>query len=135
MDKRLWQSMGLWCMVCVVALVACTVARKPLKVVERDTGSMLELRVGDKFDVVLDANPTTGYQWELAGEVRVVQQVGEPEFVPDSNALGAGGKMTIHFQAVAAGEEWLRLVYHRSWEQRVAPAKTFELYILVKEAK
>lgn len=120
-------------MILALALAACGPrVRAPLKVMERDSGSMIELRVGDQFDLVLDANPTTGYNWEVAERVRVVEQVGEPAFTPESRALGAGGKMTIRFQAVAPGEEWLRLVYRRSWEESIAPQKTFELYILVK---
>lgn len=106
--------------------------RTPLKVMEMDSGAMIELRVGDQIELVLEANPTTGYNWELAEEISVVKRIGEPEFTPDSKALGAGGKVGMRFQAIASGKEWLRLVYRRSWEEGVAPEKTFELYILVK---
>ncbi|MBC7233843.1 MAG: protease inhibitor I42 family protein [Chloroflexi bacterium] len=127
------RSVLLASIIVAVALVACGPrVRAPLKVVERDSGSMIELRVGEQIDLVLDANPSTGYTWEVAGEVGVVKQVGEPQFKADSQALGAGGKMTIRFEAVAPGKEWLRLVYRRSWEEGVAPAKTFEVYIVVK---
>ncbi|MGB9880725.1 MAG: protease inhibitor I42 family protein [Anaerolineae bacterium] len=129
------RSRGWWLfsVLLALALVACGPrARAPLKVVEKDSGAMIELRVGEQIELVLDANPSTGYNWEVAGEVKVVKLVGEPQFMPDSKALGAGGKMTMRFQAVAPGEEWLRLVYRRSWEEGVAPEKTFELYISVK---
>ncbi|MBC7261191.1 MAG: protease inhibitor I42 family protein [Chloroflexi bacterium] len=129
------RSRGWWLfgVLLALALVACGPrARAPLKVVERDSGAMIELRVGEQIELVLDANPSTGYNWEVAGEVKVVKLVGEPQFTPDSKALGAGGKMTMRFQTVAPGEEWLRVVYRRSWEEGVAPEKMFELYIVVK---
>lgn len=132
MDKVL-RCMGLLCLMCIVVLVSCTPKpRKPLKVVSRDSGAMIELCVGDQIELVLDANPSTGYQWEVVEGGHVMQQAGEPEFKPDSPALGAGGKVTMSFKAVAVGEERLRLAYRRSWEEGVAPEATFELYIVVK---
>jgi inhibitor of cysteine peptidase len=95
---------------------------------------MVELRVGDKVEIVLDSNPTTGYVWEVASpDIAVVRQEGEPQFKPDSGAVGAGGKLTLVFQAIAPGEQMLNLIYHRTFEQGVPPAKTFALDILVRE--
>ena len=118
-----------------LSLAACAPpVHEPVKVVERDSGSMVELRVGDKVEIVLDSNPTTGYVWEVASpDIAVVRQEGEPQFKPDSEAVGAGGKLTLVFQAIAPGEQMLSLIYHRTFEQGVPPAKTFALDILVRE--
>jgi len=94
---------------------------------------MIELRVGGKIELVLDANPSTGYLWDVAtADITVVRQDGEPQFKPDSKDIGSGGKMTFHFEAVAPGEEVLRLIYHRPFEQDVPPLRTVEVYILVR---
>jgi len=118
-----------------VSLPACAPrVHGPVKVVEGDSGSMVELRMGDQVQIVLDSNPTTGYVWEVASpDLTVVRQVGDPLFKPDSDAIGAGGTLTLLFQASAPGEQVLNLIYHRPFEQGVAPAKAFALDILVRE--
>ena len=100
---------------------------------EQDSGRMVELRVRDRLEIVLEGNPTTGYQWEqVVGEGSILRPVGEPAFRPDSGALGAGGTVTLPFEAAAAGETRLKLIYHRSFEPNVPPLKTFEASIVIK---
>ena len=120
--------------VIILSLAACSPpVRGPLKLVELDSGCMVELCIGDKLQLVLGANPTTGYLWEMASkDVTVVKQAGEPQFEADSDAIGSGGKVTLRFEAVAAGEELLQLVYHRPFETDLAPVNTFEVHVLVK---
>jgi len=76
---------------------------------------------------------TTGYTWEMLPQDPVVlRQVGTAEVTPDSSALGAGGKIALKFAAVQTGQAPLQLVYRRSFEKDVAPAKTFEVNVNVK---
>jgi inhibitor of cysteine peptidase len=125
---------GLLALLLAVSLSACTpVAREPLKVVERDSGSLLELRVGDRFDVVLDANPSTGYVWAMSDpHITVVQPQGEPQFVLNSKAGDGSGKITWVFEAIAPGEDMLEMAYRRPGETDVAPLRTFVLFLTVK---
>ena len=100
---------------------------------EGDAGSTVELGVGDTMDVVLEGNPTTGFSWETAAlDASVLKQLGEPEFKPDTSLIGAGGKFTFRFEAVAPGQTLLQLVYHRPWETDVPPANTFEVTVVVQ---
>ena len=117
----------------LVCLSACApVARGPLKVVERDSGSLLELRVGARYEVVLDANPSTGYVWALSEpHVAVVQPQGEPQFTLDSKAADGSGKMTWLFEAVAPGEAVLEMVYQRPGE--TPPLRSFVLFLTVNK--
>jgi inhibitor of cysteine peptidase len=85
--------------------------------------------------ITLEANPSTGYTWELAdvnaeaeGEP-IVRQTAAIEFEPHSTLLGAPGIQTLRFEAVAEGETTLRLVYRRPWELNVEPARTFSLQV------
>jgi predicted secreted protein len=116
----------------VVALCACSpVARGPLKVVERDTGCLIDLQVGGQIELVLNANPSTGYVWEIASpDIQVVKPVGEPQFTADSGARDGSGKLSWVFEAVVPGEGVLRLVYRRPAEQ--PPLRTFEVYLAVR---
>jgi len=103
---------------------------------EEDSGTTVQLRVGDTMDVTLDGNPTTGFAWETAAvDVSVLKQLGEPEYVPDPHPVGlvgSGGRFTFRFEAVASGQTVLRLIYHRPWEKDVPPEKTFEVTVTVQ---
>ena len=104
----------------------------PTRLSEQDAGRTVELHAGDKLEVSLKGNPTTGYQWETAAvDAAILKLVGEPEFNPDSGALGAGGKVTLRLIAVAAGQTTLQLIYHRPFEN-VPPIKTFKATVVVK---
>lgn len=86
---------------------------------------------GDTFLVVLMGNPTTGYQWkQTAGGPSIIRQVGEATFQPDSAVLGAGGMVTLRFEALSSGATVLTLEYRRSWEMALAE-KTFEVMVRV----
>jgi inhibitor of cysteine peptidase len=79
---------------------------------------------GQQFTIALDANRSTGFQWELAKPLdeAVVKHV-ETTYEQEPNAaVGAGGKEIWTFDAVAPGWAKIELVYRRPWEE-MAPAR------------
>lgn len=95
----------------------------------QDNGGKVRLSEDNVLAVGLEANPSTGYVWEVAVEsAGILQMVGE-DFVPESDLLGAPGTQTLYFLARAKGAPTLNLVYRRPWEEGVAPAKTFGLEV------
>jgi inhibitor of cysteine peptidase len=128
-----------WFVILTIALfvlVGCSSARASAKTVtltDADAGKTIELQNGNLLVVTLDGNITTGFNWEMVPQTSaVLKQLGEPVVTPDSSALGAGGKISLKFQAVKTGQASLTLIYHRSFEKDVPPEKTFEVTILVK---
>ena len=98
-----------------------------------DDGSQVEINAGQTLVVSLEGNPTTGYTWEAAElDDQVLRQVGETEFKPDSDAIGAGGVQTLRFEAMNSGQTTLKLVYHRPWEEDVEPAEIFSVQVVVR---
>ncbi len=112
-----------------------------------DDGAHVQLSEGQILVISLESNPSTGYTWEvehtsvrMEGQ-RILQQVGESEFRPQSDALGmasnrrvphllgAPGTQVLRFKAVEAGQTTFTLVYHRPWEQDVSPAGTYSLQV------
>jgi len=90
-------------------------------VTEDDAGRTLDLRVGDQLMVVLQGNPTTGYEWSnaLLYEYAVLRELAEPEYRPtsmDTGMVGAGGLYLFRFEAVDIGPQAFQFVYRRSWE-------------------
>ncbi len=100
---------------------------------EKEAGTNLSLYTGDGITVNLEGNPSTGYTWERTGEDNgVVRQVGEPGFQPAGSAPGSPGQVSLHFEAVKPGQATLTLIYHRTWEKDVPPARTFQVTVTVK---
>lgn len=118
----------------VIAGAVLLTRSEPLLFTEEDAGKTIELEVGDEFSIVLEGNITTGYTWEMVTTVGVVvEQIGEPVFENESDLVGAGGRMTLNFKATTPGRQTLQLVYHRPWEEDVAPLQTFSLNVVVVE--
>jgi inhibitor of cysteine peptidase len=122
----------------VLALVlplALLAADQPAQFNADSDGKTAVFKVGDRFDLTLPENATTGYAWEVVeGLGRAVRQLGEPEVRSngsDDKRVGVGGTVTYHFKAVGAGTATLKLVYHRRWEKDKPPLKTFQLTVTV----
>lgn len=82
-----------------------------------DDGRAVALGVGETMAVALEANPSTGYAWEVAAVDDSVLRADESEFVQEGgDLLGAGGTQVLRFTALAEGETVLELVHRRSWE-------------------
>jgi inhibitor of cysteine peptidase len=102
-------------------------------VTEKDNNSSVDLSVGDILVVELKGNPSTGFQWQqIEPDAAIVRQMGEPEFKPDSSALGSPGKVDLRFEAVGSGEMELQLAYQRPFEPQTPAANTFNINVTVK---
>ncbi len=97
---------------------------------EEDAGSQVALRVGDRLMVVLEGNPTTGYEWSntLTYEFATLEEIGESEFRPESNLAGAGGIVLFRYEAVRVGPQAFRFAYQRPWES-VEPLELVEFSV------
>ncbi len=99
---------------------------------EKENSSCIKLSLNDKFNVVLDANATTGYQWEIVKYNKSVIELVHSDYKVDSSLMGAPGKQIYTFKVLSKGVTKLKIIYHRSWEKDVKPAKIFELKIIGK---
>lgn len=120
----------------LLAMVACNQASgenpKAVSIGAGDAGKTITLNEGDTLVVTLDGNTTTGYNWLLqAMDPAILKQVGEPAYTPESNQLGAPGKIALTFQAVKSGQAKLVLNYMRPFEKDTAPLNTFEVTLVV----
>jgi inhibitor of cysteine peptidase len=105
-------------------------------VLRNDSGVFITLQSGEEFDVVLEANPSTGYRWEIdpeASGAALVEMVGEPAYSSESDLPGSGGKTTFTFRALEEGSGLLRLRFWRSFEPDAGPLRVFEVNITVDE--
>ena len=78
--------------------------------VNTDPGKMIRVPVGQEFNIVLKANPTTGYDWEYVGVYEWIQPL-DKIYQPDNTGLvGSGGTDVFTFKAHGQGNAVLDFV-------------------------
>lgn len=100
-------------------------------VTEKDADTTVRVSPGQTLDVVLDANPSTGYTWSVVSAPEFLMLRGEPGFSSESasGVVGAPGRQTLMFSVSATGEGSLDLSYVRPWETDTPPARTFHIEV------
>lgn len=99
-------------------------------------GTRIAIKLGGEVKVILDANLTTGFQWQTpSAPAPVLSPIGERAYAPrsaESRYVGAGGMNIFRFRADNPGQTTLQFEYRRPWETTVAPAKTVRYVISVE---
>ncbi len=120
----------------IVSLTACGGGGEDVALRAEDAGKEVTLQVGEKIQVTLDSNPTTGYQWDVEDvDESVLKQQGDSVYRAETsnpNIVGSGGEETFTFEAVGTGTTTLKLIYHQPWEEGVEPAEVFTLRVVVE---
>ena len=86
----------------------------------------LEAVVGEPIVLELDANPTTGYDWEIEfdeGSLRLLDR----EFEEGGPGFGAAGRARYVFEALVPGQLPIKAVLKRAWEETPIEEKSFEV--------
>jgi inhibitor of cysteine peptidase len=121
--------------ICGLLLAGCRGAA-PVQLTAADVGRHIGLRLGQEIEVRLEANPTTGYRWQMVHEAPAVLDFLVAEtYAPAPSApraVGGGGTVTWRFRAARPGQDSLQLLYRRPWEADSAPARTFKCDITVQ---
>ncbi|MDH0732827.1 protease inhibitor I42 family protein [Pseudomonas sichuanensis] len=112
-------------------------AQQPQRTVELDAESECptRLQVGQNMTLSLPSNPSTGYRWLLQNPAPEILRALGPEVYSspeEAGIVGSGGISIWRFQAKAAGEGHLILVYQQPWAPEVRPVQTFDCSIRVK---
>lgn len=96
---------------------------------------------GDKFTVVLDENPSTGFSWSYTiAEKNKVSFVKEEYIGAEVDMLGAPGKKEISFIVNQEGVSTINFEYKRPWENEVVETLRLLVYkttdkLIVEEDK
>jgi len=86
--------------------------------------------VGVSFTINVNANPTTGYTWEVGFDQSLLKLV--RRYTPSGSGLiGAGGVESFEFEGMKAGETEIYLNYKRPFEPNnpALETKTFKVTI------
>ncbi|MCC7117187.1 MAG: protease inhibitor I42 family protein [Anaerolineales bacterium] len=97
-----------------------------------DPAQPIEVQTGDTFHVVIDSNPSTGYHWEIVGDLSGVEFV-STEYTADEPVIpGSGGVDVWVFKAVSAGQTQITLGYYPPDPNATAPERTETYTVIVK---
>lgn len=108
-------------------------------VIAANAAGTTELAIGQLLRIELEGNPSTGYRWDVDGELP--PQLEAADGLPDGPAatttgapprVGAPKTQWLHFRAVKPGPAELHLRWHRPWEGDAAPARTARYPINVR---
>lgn len=117
----------------LVALNQAFAQNSKISITAGDAGKTVTMNMGQTLDVTLDGNVTTGYNWIMQSmDPAILKQVGDPLYTPESNQMGAPGKIGLTFQPVKTGQANMVLNYMRPLEKNTGPSKTFQVTIVVK---
>ncbi len=98
-------------------------------ITDADTGNVVQVAAGGEVVVELPGNPTTGYIWQVTSNDESILLPTGYAFVPDSDAVGAGGMETFTFHVMAPGVVDLTLANSRPWDNETPPAQTFAVTV------
>ena len=117
----------------IVAIISTACAEKGEEAIDiLQSGSSMEVQLGEEFYIYLEGNPSTGYTWEVIEDGALVTKLLEEEWMYEEEIPGSPGTVKFTFTAEEVGEAELKLVYHRTWEDE-PPAEEYTLTIIVKE--
>ncbi len=86
----------------------------------------IDALVGQEFKIVMQANPTTGYQWQIAQPLddTRVKLLGSAYRYDEPTLAGSGGAEVWTFRGVGEGRTSISFKYVRPWETNAAPARS-----------
>ena len=94
------------------------------------------VEIGQKFTVILESNPTTGFRWQLAKPLdESIVKIIDSEFRTLATKFppppGTGGIEIWTFEAVAVGSTEIAMEYVRPWED--APPAKKQTFVVIAE--
>jgi inhibitor of cysteine peptidase len=102
-------------------------------VTDADTGGSLRLKLGDRLEVRLPSNPSTGYRWQVhANSTPRLKLVSQSQTVATEPGVGRPILQIFTFKAKQRGAGVLLLHYFRSWEKPTPDEKQFEMRVTIR---
>jgi inhibitor of cysteine peptidase len=93
------------------------------------------LKKGDIVEVILNANPSTGYMWSIENidnlKLKIVDETYTAKKVK-RDIVGSGGNKIYLFKAINKGNTAIDLIYSRPFEKELPPKKKFHVNLEIR---
>ena len=93
-----------------------------------DPRGPIEVAAGEILAIVLPANPSTGYSWQVEADEAYLALLSQ-EFEAAGAGVGAGGREACQFRALQPGSTGLRFHYRRPWEGQAIESRDYQVTI------
>ena len=92
----------------------------------------MSVKSGEFFNIILESNRSTGYgwYWENKPDKSILDSINVDYVLKSKMQTGSGGNEIWEFRAMRKGEQMIKLVYKRPWENE-APLKTKEILVRI----
>lgn len=97
-----------------------------------DSNRAIEVNAGKEFTIVIESNPTTGYHWEIIGELENIEFVSKEYQASQPITTGSGGVDVWTFKAISVGETQITLGYYPPSNDLESPEQTATFVVIVK---
>jgi len=112
---------------CLLVLAGCT---KSADQYYTEGSQSVEIASGEQFTIKLEANITTGYEWQAEYDESLLALL-ESEYVPDDEdgPPGSGGAQFFTFEGLKSGATEIILVYKQPWMEEIDQELVFAVTI------
>ncbi len=116
-----------------LSTVGCELTTKPPRY--SDTHETIFTDVGMEFQIALESNPTTGYQWQLAHELddELLELVAQDFEKPEEDLMGAPGTELWTFKGKGVGQTTISFKYARPWEKEAEPLEVKDFSVVIRK--
>lgn len=98
------------------------------------SGSSVRARPGDRIELHLAENPSTGFQWEVRAAPPGVRLADSDMAIDKPLTPGRAGTRAFTFLVEAAGSGTLELALRQPWDAATPPEQTFTVAVTVSES-
>ncbi|MBA4320991.1 MAG: hypothetical protein C0412_21580 [Flavobacterium sp.] len=101
---------------------------------KKDNGQNIEYLANMRFNLNLEGNPSTGYNWKILSiDSSKIEYLGHSDYVYiEQIKPGSTGRCTYEFKTKGKGTTILKLGYLREWEKGIPPIDSFKVNINIK---
>ena len=94
---------------------------------QADSGKSMTIRHGETMKLILNENPSTGFQWKIEQSNEDILKLQTSKYsLPDKTRAGITGERVFTFLANNSGKTRLILKYWRAWEGDKSTIEHFE---------
>jgi len=102
-------------------------------ITEADKGGEVRLKTGDRLELRLKSNPSTGYLWSVQpGSTPLLKLLRQSQTKAAEPGVGRPIMQVFIFDAHRRGAGNLLLHYARSWEKSAPDEKQYQIHVLIE---
>lgn len=87
----------------------------------------------ESFNIVLEANPTTGYEWQVNYDHSYLELTDRNYEVYEPDTIGGGGEETFTFKGLKPGVTYIYFLYLRSFDVNEPPISRYVYKVVITE--